>query len=140
MTTWNQRLAEAVADSGRSPNEIATCPRVRVAASSFAAWIGAANIKPASHIKAQNLFDVCRELGVRPEWVLYGELPKHSRDEWPFEISRAEFFRLPEEERALIQDFINHRAAKHQQVESGMGRRSRATELPSQLPKVSNKG
>lgn len=140
MTTWNERLAEAVAESGRKPNEIATCPRVSVAASTFAAWIAAASIKPAEHIKAKNLFDVCRELGIRPEWVLFDELPKYEREEWPLGISRAEFFRLPEEEKALIRDYISHRAAKYVESSSGVGRQRRATEASANLTKISNKG
>lgn len=74
METWNQRLAQAVADSGRTPNSIAV--ELKIAAPTLAAWIGAANIKPAQDINANNLFRVCALLGVRPEWVLYRRGPK----------------------------------------------------------------
>ncbi|HDR9026796.1 helix-turn-helix domain-containing protein [Burkholderia vietnamiensis] len=79
MDTWNNRLADAFEKSGYSMNKLAK--EVGVSAPTFAAWIGAANIRPAQDITANNLFKVCRLLRVRPEWVLLNQPPRGVSDE-----------------------------------------------------------
>lgn len=74
METWNQRLAQALAESEFTPNALAK--KLRVSAPTVSAWIGAGSIKPARDIRANHLFDVCALLNVRPEWVLYRRNPK----------------------------------------------------------------
>ncbi|MEZ7524036.1 hypothetical protein [Burkholderia vietnamiensis] len=65
---------------------------VGVSTPTFAAWIGAGNIKPAQDITANNLFKVCRLLKVRPEWVLSNQPPRgiFDRIDSSYEIVRKE--------------------------------------------------
>lgn len=71
--TWNERLARAVDESGFRPQQIAK--ELHVSPPTVAAWIGAASIRPAKNITGENLLQVCRLLGVRPEWVMFDEGP-----------------------------------------------------------------
>lgn len=72
-TTWNERLARAVSESEYRPQQIAK--ELNVSPPTVAAWIGAASIRPAKNITGENLLQVCRLLGVRPEWVMFDEGP-----------------------------------------------------------------
>jgi plasmid maintenance system antidote protein VapI len=78
-TTWNDRMAKAVAESDYRPQQIAKA--LGVSAPTVAAWIGAASIRPAKNITGENLLQVCRLLGVRPEWLMF--------DEGPMKVERA---------------------------------------------------
>lgn len=73
MKTWNDRLARAVAESDYRPQQIAK--ELNVSPPTVAAWIGAASIRPAKNITGENLLQVCRLLGIRPEWLMFEEGP-----------------------------------------------------------------
>ncbi|NSX05060.1 helix-turn-helix domain-containing protein [Cupriavidus gilardii] len=105
METWNDRLAAACEESGQSNNSLAK--KAGVSAPTFSAWVGAASIKPAETIGAHRLFAICRELGIRPEWVLFGELPKFQRDVWPFSVDVNAVMQLPADEIERVDDFIS---------------------------------
>lgn len=104
METWNKRLARACEESGKSNNWLAT--QIGVSAPTFSAWVGAATIKPAETIGAHRLFAICRLLGVRPEWVLFAELPKYRREAWPFSVQLDAIMRLPPDELERLNDLI----------------------------------
>lgn len=73
-----------------------------MSAPTVAAWIAAADISPAKDIKARNLLDACRVLNVRPEWVVYNQLPKRPSarhvDQEVIDMLAA----LPDEPRQLV--------------------------------------
>lgn len=75
MTTWNQRMAKALAESTYEGNVNRFAAAVGVSAPSVAGWVAAASIKPAQDIKAMHLMEACRLLNVRPEWILYESGP-----------------------------------------------------------------
>lgn len=87
METWNQRLAKALAESDYTANRLAG--EIGVSAPTLAAWVGAANIKPAQDIRADHLFKVCERLKVRPEWVLYRRPPRSSEGGAEGELSAS---------------------------------------------------
>lgn len=72
-TTWNERLARAIAESDYRPQQIAK--ELNVSPPTVAAWIGAASIRPAKNITGENLLQVCRLLEIRPEWLMFDEGP-----------------------------------------------------------------
>lgn len=94
MDTWNKRLAQAVAESKYTPNGLAS--ELNVSAPTVAAWIGAAKIKPAQDITANNLFRVCKLLDVRPEWILFRRPPKKSGTELSAQIGGSEAHVYPD--------------------------------------------
>ncbi|WP_433705823.1 hypothetical protein [Paraburkholderia sacchari] len=79
MKTWNERLKEALDESEEYQGNVNRfAGDIGVAAPSVAAWVAAGNIRPAKDIRAVYLVKACCRLRVRPEWILFGSLPKNS--------------------------------------------------------------
>ncbi|WP_110855992.1 helix-turn-helix domain-containing protein [Paraburkholderia silvatlantica] len=74
MKTWNQRLAEVVAESGISKNSLAK--ELGVSAPTLQSWIGGSGAPIAANITAENLLRICDRFNVRPEWLIRGREPK----------------------------------------------------------------
>lgn len=105
MTTWNERLAEALEAASIKPYRLAIS--VGVTQSTVSTWLGAASKAPAADLGAHRLLRVCEVLGVRPEWLISGEAPMRASEDWPFDIDRETYLKLPEAERRRISRFID---------------------------------
>lgn len=73
MTTWNERLAQALAASEYKPHQFAQALGLKTP--SISAWIAAGTIAPAKNITGENLLRVCKLLEIRPEWLMFDKGP-----------------------------------------------------------------
>jgi hypothetical protein len=73
MTTWNERLAQALAASEYKPHQFAQALGLKTP--SISAWIAAGSIAPAKNLTGENLLRVCKLLEIRPEWLMFNEGP-----------------------------------------------------------------
>ena len=104
MKTWNERFTEALAESGLTLAEFSK--RAEISHVAPLRWMGTRSMAPASEVYASTLLRACRVLGVRIEWVLEGELPRRTEEEWPFTVSRERVERLSLLHRVLIDRLV----------------------------------
>lgn len=100
MKTWNERLTDALAESGLGIAEFAR--RADISHVSVLRWTGTPTMKPAQDAYASSLLRACRVLDVRLEWMLEGELPKSYSEAWPFTTPRQKLESLSIVHRVLI--------------------------------------
>lgn len=114
METWNKRLATTLHEMEVSANSLAV--RLGLPSPTVYAWIGAGHIKPTKRISAEHLYMVCRELGVRPDWLLFGiGDKKEAPAAWPFVFTLEQYLSLPAEERYEVENLIHAKIVKHTQ-------------------------
>lgn len=112
METWNQRLGRALEESEVSANSLAV--RLGLPSPTIYAWLGSGHIKPTKRVSAEHLFMICRELALRPEWLLFGEgSPRQEPIAWPFVFTLDQYLSLPTEERYEVENLIHAKIVKH---------------------------
>lgn len=104
METWNERFAAALASSGLSLAELSK--RADISHVAPLRWMGTPSMAPATDVYASTLLRACRVLGVRIEWVLDGELPERTDQQWPFTVSRERLEHLSVLHRVLIDRLV----------------------------------
>lgn len=108
METWNARLLRALEQAGMTRSALAQA--VGIASPTISAWFGTESRPHLKSIRAEHMFDACRVLGVRPEWVLYGEgNMREAPLVWPFAFTVEQYLALPEDERRDIESLIHLR-------------------------------
>lgn len=76
FSTFSTRMADALAESGLSGRRLAQL--ARTTPGQVSQWLrGQVKVE---NIKADVLERISQALGVRPRWLLYGELPKYLSD------------------------------------------------------------
>lgn len=104
MQTWNERFAEALAESGIGLAEFSR--RADLSHVAALRWIGTPSMKPAQEAYASSLLRACRALDVRVEWILEGELPKRYSEAWPFTTARRKIESLSVVYRVLLDKIV----------------------------------
>lgn len=104
METWNERLASAMQEKGYGLTNLAN--RVGVSEATVAAWVGAANMSPARDLRSLNMLAACAVLGVCPEWLMLGEMPKLAVERWPFTTALPLLLQMPACEMRRIDRFL----------------------------------
>lgn len=105
MKTWNERFTDAFTASGLTLAEFSKQADISHVAP--LRWMGTASMTPSAEIYASSLLRACRVLGVRIEWVIDGDLPRETREAWPFTTSRHRVEELPQVYRTLIDKLIS---------------------------------
>ena len=85
MLDWQIRLNEAMTEKGMTQAELSR--HVGVPPPTILTWMGRGSARPIQDIRSVSMLHACRALGVRPEWLMLGELPKHPEQAWPFTTS-----------------------------------------------------
>lgn len=106
METWNERLAAVLDKSGYSKTGLAA--ELGVSVPTISAWVGAGATTPTTDIMARHLFDLSKAIGVRPEWLLFGDGDQTTPPSpWPFACTLDQYMGLNQEDRAEIEALIN---------------------------------
>ncbi|QMV32377.1 hypothetical protein 8G_00060 [Ralstonia phage Hyacinthe] len=92
---------------------------IGIASPTVSAWFGTDSREPLKSIRAEHMFDACKTLGVRIEWVLYGigdmrEAPVT----WPFAFTLEQYLSLSEPDRREIEALIHLRIVQAAQKPS----------------------
>jgi transcriptional regulator with XRE-family HTH domain len=93
MTDWQQRLAALLDEKNMTQAELARI--VGVSGPSVHSWLGAGRSRPMHDLRAMDMLRACESLGVRPRWLMFGELPKWAAEEWPFSTPTEKVQKLP---------------------------------------------
>lgn len=112
MQTWNTRLAKALEELEVSANSLAV--RLGLPSPTIYAWLGSGHIKPTKRISAEHLFMICKELGLRPEWLLFGEGDqRQTTTTWPFVFTLEQYLSLPADERYEVENLIHAKIVRN---------------------------
>lgn len=105
MENFTDRFASLLQEKGWTPEEAAR--HLPVSSVAVRSWIAAPGTRGVSDPRASHVLAICDTFGVRPEWLIRGDMPRERyQSDWPFIVPRARIEQLPMLIRALIDRLI----------------------------------
>ena len=104
METFTDRFAALLVERNWTAEEAAR--HLPVSAVAIRGWMGAPGTRAVVDPKASHLLAICREFAVRPEWLMFGTLPRQDDMGWPFITTRERVDALPPVIKALLDRIV----------------------------------